>query len=356
MNTINLDNILAISKRNSIEAQRLASDCANLVTLPESNSQTETKGFLSRVISKFKFTPNNNISITPSELSNLKNAARQYIQLLSDNDALAIEAIISVKNQIDYKLNYLAEKQDKTLDQLQNIIQKISSKFENLQHRIEKLEETTALHSWIITIEEYGYDTLPEQIRMLRIIHDFRSLKQDELSNSDIRCFRSALRRVQINPDDKTTIKNFVEGLVSSNYPNKYTEKIENYTLLEIIDPKKVIENISQPITSAILLFAENYARYAQAVKVVADNYNNIPEEEAISKIILDNISANGIDINTEIENSHLALEIFTGLKLSLYYGNKKGLACTNKYCSSNAISYFPGYCSSCGQYLQPIL
>jgi len=356
MKAINLDNIFEISKRNTIEAQRLASDCANLVTLPESSSPIPLKGFLSRIVSKFRFKPSNNQSITSSEFFHLKNAARQYIQLLADNDILAMEAIISVKNQIEYRLNYLAEKQEKTVKQLHDIVLKINHKFEDMQHRIEKLEETTALHSWIITIEEYGYSILPEQIRMLRIIHDFRSLKQDELTNNDIRCFKNALRRVQINPDKKTTIKNFIENLTSSNYPNKYTEEISKYTLLEIIDPQKVVDNISQPITSAILLFAESYAKNAQAVKVISDSYHNIPEKEAIAKIILENISTNGIDVHAEIENAHLALEIFTGLKLSLYFGNKKGLKCTNKSCGSNTISHTPGYCSQCGQYLQPIL
>jgi len=344
---------LKLAENNRLEAQRLALDCAQLLSVKTHQADAmKQQGFFQRLCKKF--TGQQSVeTINTNTLFQIQQKAFRYIELLNHNNLMVGESIITVKNQ----LNYIKADNIETKKAITQLAQKIKSKFESLERRIERLEVTTAIHGWLLTIEEFDYvRRFPKHMRLLNIVKDFRDIKTRDWTIDDIRCLKNAIRKSGIDPDETITIRQFLSGIAVENYPDKYSSILNHLLMVEDVDVKRVKTEVALPMLTAMYQFADQYVTNTGVIKRIVEKYPNIPAEQTVADIMVNIVQESGIDTEAETEYEHLALELLTGVNLAQYFASKKGFICSSSEClihkqQKHYIS--PGFCQECGKPLQ---
>jgi len=345
---------LKLAEFNRLEAQRLATDCAQLLSAStQTMGSLKGKGFFQRVWNKLGGRDDALRNLNINNLIQIQQKAFRYIELLNQNNLMMGESIITVKNQ----LNYIKADNIETKRAITVLAQKIKSKFESLERRIERLEITTAIHGWLLTIEEMEYvKRFSPHIRLLKIVKDFRDIKNKDWTISDIRCLKNAIRKSGIDPDETITLKDFLSGVAIENYPDRYSETINHLLMLDDVDTERVKSEMSLPMLSSIYQFADQYVTNSGVIQRVVQKYPHIPAQETVAGIMVDIIQESGIDIHAQVEYQHLALELLTGVNLAQYFATKRGFICPNSECIIHKQSKHyltPGFCQECGTKLK---
>ena len=346
-------NLLRLAKRNQLEAQRLAMDCARMLSFTTDQiEQIRDQGFFKRIANKFTGKSRETDLITKDNLTLMQEMSFRYMELLNENDLLLFDSVITLKNQ----LSYLKIENDKTKAVINEFVQYVANRFDEIETRIERLETTSAIHGWLLTIEEYNYNRFPIYIRLLKIVSDFRKLKPSGWTIPDIRCLRSALRKTNIDPDKKIVLRDFIKSIAIENYPGNYNAEINGVLLSNDVNIQKVEHQISLPVLISMYKFADKYVEQSGVIQRLAKQFPDIPPEDTAADLILEIIEEANIDLNTNTEHEHLALEFLSGVNMARYFSFKDGYVCINEHCiiakQKNRYSS-PGFCTECGEQLQ---
>ena len=341
---------LELARNNSFEAQRMATDCAQLLSSSTNRlEKIKNQGFFKRTANRLFGKTKDIEQANMNDMHQLQKMAFRYLELVNKNNIMMLDSIITVKNQLDYILSDNIE----TKKAITKLAGKIKSKYNAMEKRIERIEITTAIHGWLLTIEEFEYiESYPKYIRLLKIVDDFRNLKSKDWTISDIRCLKNALRKTDIHPNETISIEGFVTSIANDNYPNKYSDTINGMLMMESVDVERVNSQLSLPLLSAMYQFADKYVTNTEVIERIVKIHPDIPERETAAKLILEIIKEHNVDITTEVEHQHLVLELLTGVDMAKYFASKKGFICPSANCILNKQKHkfiVPGFCNECG-------
>lgn len=308
-----LEPVLAWSKGRTVETERLALDATRLLSCTsERLDDYVAQGFFRRCWNAFSRNSSDVFRPQPGDLVSLQKHSWRYIHLLNEHNLLLAHSIITVKNN----LMTLAVKEQETRDEVMRMADRIYQRFLRIEERVEKIEFSQAIHSWILTLDTYDYDEkYPPYFRLLRVIKDFYQLKQDCWTIQELKYLQKAIKEAQLPWKNKIDLREFVNGLVDE------IEQVgfDNFQPLaelksqagEMVPSKFILENVSAPAFHTVHCICSNYASSAEVLAAIQEKLS-VNKKTALKKVLLSFLNKSGIDPQAKVPLRDLAIELLT--------------------------------------------
>lgn len=374
---------LEMARRNPMEMQRFALDCTRLLRESQDRLATmENQGFVSRLWNRFSGQRGQVQLANQQAFATVQRMSFRYLESINEQNLMTLNAVATVKNQLSYAVSEISDlrhttgqavsdiydtiekSHQATSDQIERLREstkaaimglaiKMKEKLEDMEHRIERLEQASSIHGWLLTFDEFGYDRYPEAMRMIQIVSQYRIFKNDSWNADDARYLKSALRRGGLDPHQPVLVRNFIQQLARENYPDNYGKDIHCLLHIPEVDADKVRQNVSLPALNAMYLFGKEYASNRGNIERLAKRHKSIDPREELAHQIGDILDECGIETNAETERHHFAMELLTGVEIAEAYGWASGYQCQDMDCEGrrqNTKSSLPGICTQCGK------
>ncbi len=372
---------MELAKRNGMEMQRLALDCTTMLqTNGERIQQLANQGFLARLWSRFSGERGRIDLENKQAVARVQQMSFRYLEKLHEEKLMTLDAVATIKNQLAYATSEIVELReqhgqameviqenqakiiqatdekiaalrDSTKTALIALAEKMKDRLENMEQRIDRLETDSAMHGWLLTFEEYGYEALPDCLRLIRIVKDYKQLKREGWTAADTRYLKTALRKSGLDPESPVRIGEFIRQLAVESYADQHGREVLGFLDLESVDPDKVLQNVSLPALNSIYVFGKEFETNKGNIERLAKRHGIDPREELATQIgeILED---RGIESQASTELYHFAIELLTGVDIAREYGWKAGYVCTEEGCPGRGTSRrdVPGMCSQCGK------
>jgi TPR repeat protein len=305
---------LAWAEQKLPEAEQLALDATRLLSCTENRlNEYADKGFFKRALYQLGGKSGDIMRTNQADLLSMQKAAWRYISLLQERDLMMAHSILTIKNN----LLTLAVDQDDIKKQITIMADKVLERFLELEDRMKKVEVSSKIHSWLLTLDTYDYDEkYPPFFRLLRIVGEFGSIKGEDWNVQEIKYLQKAIKEVDLPWKKKIRIDEFVDGLVDEIDCRVFDEY---YTLLTMsynnfgvnVPPLFILDNIPVPSYMALYHIADDYTRSSATIDVLAEQLN-LSKKDAIKKVLKTFISKQGIDLGVPIPLRDLGVELLT--------------------------------------------
>lgn len=378
----NIQATLAMARKNPMEMQRLALDCTRMLRCVEENGNNlASQGFLKRLWARFSGQQGKIAMENQQAFAMVQRMSFRYLEKVHEENLMTLNAVATVKNQLAYAVSDLAEIRTETgkavenvygaIDQLNKetadqisrlrestkaaifgLAMKMKERLDDMENRIERLETSTAIHGWLLTFEEFGYNRYPQAVRLVEIVSQYRMFKNKDWTADDARYLKSALRRGGLDPHEPILVRDFIQQLALENYPDTYGTDIRNLLQIPLVDADKVRENVSLPALNSLYMFAKEYAANQGNIQRLAKRHANIDPREELATQITEILDEYGIEANASAERHHFAMELLTGIEIAQAYGWTLGYQCPEAGCVNRVNgkkSDNPGICTQCG-------
>lgn len=249
------------------------------------------------------------------DLIEMQKYAWRYISLLQERDLLLAHSMIVVKNN----LLTLSVEQDEVRKEICRLADKVYDRFVALEDRVGDLEISRNIHGWLLTLDTRDYDQrYPDNLRLLRVVADFYSMKSDSWNVMELKYLQKALKEVGLDPKSTISISGFVNAVIDEIESSGYS------TFAKLMTPEKekepdndfIIESISAPAFSSLYQIKHNYTNSSRIIKSIQKKMS-ISHDDAIKMVLHDFIEERGIDTSAEVPIKDLATEILSCLSLA---------------------------------------
>jgi len=320
-----LEPVLAWSRGRTAETERLALDATRLLSCTSDRLEDYVpQGFFKRCQHAFSRNSSDALRPTPGDLISMQKHSWRYIHLLNEHNLLLAHSIITVKNN----LLTLAVQEEETRNEVMRMADRIYQRFLRIEERVEKIEFSQAIHSWILTLDTYDYDEkYPPYFRLLRVIKDFYQLKNDCWTIQELKYLQKAIKEAQLPWKNKIDLREFVNGLVDE---IEYVG-FENFQpLAELKSPsgalvpsKFILDNVSAPAFHTVHCICSNYASSAEVLTAIQEKLS-VNKTTALKKVLLSFLNKSGIDPQAKVPLRDLAIELLTcsSLACNLFHQN----------------------------------
>lgn len=191
------------------QAQQLALDASMLLRVSKTRlKEYKDSGFFKRCFDSFSGKHGEFQRATDAELIAMQKIAFAYLHALQKQGLLLAQSIELIRR------NLLAV--GKEVEEIYSVVEVLIEKF---NVRTKKLEHITAIHDWLLLIQENGYLEYPKYHRTLKVTFDFfRTMQKNEISYEriihDPRHLEKAFRELGIPTGEKIKIIDFVALLI----------------------------------------------------------------------------------------------------------------------------------------------
>ena len=250
-----------------------------------------------------------------NDLIEMQKYAWRYLNLLQERDLLAAHSIITVKNN----LMTLAVDQDDIRREVSRLADRVYNRFVALDERVDKIEVSQRIHSWLLTIDMRGYDSaFPPHLRLLRIVNDFYHLKPGSWNIMELRYLQKALKEVGLDIRENIRVGEFVDRVVEEIEGLGYPGFSTLLTLEDEVnwDDDFVIDEISAPSFSSLYQIKESYTSSSRVIHSLQKSLG-LAHVDAIKTVMSDFIAEQGIDTRIEVPLKDLAIEILSCFDLA---------------------------------------
>ncbi|MGY0835674.1 hypothetical protein [Azospirillum argentinense] len=307
---------LAWAKDRQALCEQMALDASRLLSCVEDRlDDYRGQGFFRRCWSSLSGKTGAVERANQRDLIEMQRHAWRYINLLQERELLLAHSVITVKNN----LLALAVSQNDTKIEITRLANRIYDRFVVLEQRVDKIEVSQAIHSWLLTLATYDYeDRYPANLRLLRVVSDFYALKSGPWSVVELKYLHKALGEVGLNPKHVVTVSDFIDGLIDE-------IEFQGFGLFSpLITPSHpgalgngfVIDTISSPAFSALYQIKDNYTVSSRVIRALQKRLE-LGHAEAIKIIMNEFIDELGIDTSATVPVKDLAVEILGCLSLA---------------------------------------
>lgn len=307
------------AKARQAEAEQLALDSARLMACTTDRlDRLQKQNFFMRCWNRFNGDAAAAERANANDVIQMQKTAFRYVNMLQEQQLLMAHSLLSLKNN----LISLAIEEKETRDLIANLAQRTLERFQALETRVDQLEISTNLQGWLLGLEERDYDEKypTPYMRLLRVINDFFSLKNDNWNYNDLMFMRKAIRIVGINPKASISLGSFIDGLIDEilddNVGLERFDESLNLTLPEIPDSSKfVINNISSPVYVSMHSVKFNFTDCMDIVETLKESMN-ITTVEALKLLIRKNITNMNVNIDYKFPLAETSIEILSCMRL----------------------------------------
>jgi len=304
-----LEKKLAWANNRTALSEQMALDASRLLSCTEERlADCSGQGFFKRCWFTLSGKTGAIERANASDLLEMQKYAWRYINLLQERDLLEATSIIAVKNN----LMTLALSQDEIRNEVTRLADRVYDRFVALEDRVANIEASQRIHGWLLTIDSREYDTrFPENLRLLRVVCDFYSMKSDSWNVTEIKCLHKALKEVGLDIKSNIGVSSFVDGLTDEIEQKGYDVFLTLITnnLNTGVDDDFVTDCISAPAFSSLYQIKKNYSSSSKIIKALQKNLQ-ISHAEAIKIVLHDFIDEQGIDRSIKVPLRDLATEI----------------------------------------------
>lgn len=315
-----LAQVMVWAKTRQAEAEQLSLDAARLLSCSgERMERIQKQGFFRRCWSRFTGETARAEQATTGDLIKVQKYAFRYLNLLQEQNILMAHSMLTLKNN----LCSLAIAEEETRNLIGKLAQRTLERFIQLENRVDQLETNTNLIGWLITLDEQDYpNRIPtEYMRLLRIINEFYSIKNDNWNYRDLTFMKKAIRIVGIDPNKRVSVRDLISSLVDeiqdarvgfAQYGMVLQQNapvsLENYS-------QYAISNISSPVFTTIHGLYYKYNDQLDVIETLQDNLN-ISTSEALKNTLWNQISKMNVDLNYKFTLAETAIEILSCIRL----------------------------------------
>ena len=202
------------------------------------------------------------IIVAHHDLIEMQRLSWRYLNLLQERDLMLAHTSIVIRNN----LLALAKKEEETRMAITQMAERIIQRFESLEKRVDQLEVTSQIHSWLLTIDQRDYDEqLLPHMRLLRVVRDFYNIKNSGWTWQELKYLQKAISEVGLKGKQKISIEDFIcqltDEIAQSSF-NIYQELIQISAGEQdkFIPEQFMLENISVPLFTALHRIHKDYA------------------------------------------------------------------------------------------------
>lgn len=318
------------AKVRQAEAEQLAQDSTRLLACTsERMDRLTNQNFFIRCWRCFNGDAASAERANINDLIQMQKIAFRYVDMLQEEQLLTAHSLLTLKNN----LLSLAVSERQTKELIIKLADRTRERFERLEGRVDQLEISSNLHSWIICLEERDYDKrYPENfVRLFQVINDFYEIKKGNWNYSDILMLRKAIRIVGIDPIENTSLHQIVDNLIDE-IQDKDSVFDTFRTLLERFKPqgindysKYAVDNISSPIFVAIHGLKIRYLDKSEIIKLLKGDLK-CDTITALKRLLLKDIEDMNVNLGYQITKVEAIAEILNCIDLlaRLYAGEEE--------------------------------
>lgn len=311
-----LNEKLQWAHEGSVLAEQLALDAARLLSCTDARLQDYVgQGFFKRCWFTLSGKTSALERATQADLVEMQKYAWRYINLLQERDLMLAHSMIATKNN----LMTLAVGQGDLKGEVTRLADRVYDRFVALEERVGDLEASHRIHAWLLTIDTCDYDRkYPENLRFLRVVNDFYSLKSAAWNVVELRYLQKALKEVGIDPKKRVGVAEFIGAVIDEINAHGYTgfSALVPSCSMAGCGNAFVIDAVSSPAFSALYQIKENYTSSSRVIRSLQRRLD-ISHADAIRFVLTDFIDEMGIDTRAELPLKDLATEIVACLSLS---------------------------------------
>lgn len=318
------------AKVRQAEAEQLAQDSTRLLACTsERMDRLTNQNFFIRCWRCFNGDAASAERANINDLIQMQKIAFRYVDMLQEEQLLTAHSLLTLKNN----LLSLAVSERQTKELIIKLADRTRERFERLEGRVDQLEISSNLHSWIICLEERDYDKrYPENfVRLFQVINDFYEIKKGNWNYSDILMLRKAIRIVGIDPIENISLHQIVDNLI-----DEIQDKDSGFdtfrTLLERFKPqgindysKYAVDNISSPIFVAIHGLKIRYLDKYEII-IALKGVLRCDTITALKRLLLKDIEDMNVNLGYQITKIEAIAEILNCIDLlaRLYAGEEE--------------------------------
>lgn len=308
------------AKQRQAQAEQLAQDATRLLGCTTDRlDRLRKQNFFIRCWSRFNGDTASAERATTKDILRMQNIAFQYINMLQEEQILTAHSLLTIKNN----LLSLSVKERETRELIVKLADRTRERFERLEDRVDQLEISSNIHSWIICLDERDYDKkYPTPLfRLLQIINDFYNIKKGNWNYSDILILRKAIRIVGMEPTKTISLLTFIHDLIDEiQNPHigfeLFGKMVERFSPTGIDDYSSfVVGNISSPIFFAIHALRTEYRDKAEVIELIRDRLT-CDEPTALKELLVGIIKNMNVNLGYEIAISEASAEVLNCISL----------------------------------------
>ena len=150
-----LDPLLQWAGDRIVQTQQLSMDASRLLSCTSNRlNDYQNKGFFIRCWYTLSGKTGAVERANQNDLIEMQRLSWRYLNLLQERDLMLAHTSIVIRNN----LLALAKKEEETRMAITQMAERIIQRFESLEKRVDQLEVTSQIHSWLLTIDQRDYD------------------------------------------------------------------------------------------------------------------------------------------------------------------------------------------------------
>lgn len=316
-----VEHLMDWAKARSAKAEQLARDATRLMGCTTDRFESlKNQGFFQRCWNRFNGNAGDMERANVNDLIHMQKIAFCYVNMLQEQQLLMTYSLLSLKNN----LFSLAIDEEETRNIITDLAERTRNRFEKLEKKVTKVEESARLSVWLLGLKERKYDKMfpTKYIRIFKVINDFYKIKNDNLNYDDFISMKVAIHTVGFEPEQKISLNIFIDELIDEIQNDDNGFKIYNNIITEFIPEgvtdysKFVIDNISSPVFVSMHGLNMQYIDRLDIIQVLQNNLG-ISRGDALKQVLRRDIENMNINLNYEFPLSEAAFEILGCLRLS---------------------------------------
>lgn len=251
------------------------------------------------------------ITGSQQELEDFKEYALNTLEALNERDLLSADAILTVKNN----LNYIRTDQKEMQEALTQLAKRTSQNFTDLENRIERIESNIHLETWIENLKvDDEVKKLPNTIKFLKIIKAFHANKEKQYNESDLKSLKRAFNNAEISTINDIVLEDFFDLLIEDSLKIEEVE-LEKLIRVEISEDRiltseQIANTLSDPIFVAITTLFDSLKRLKAPIYALESELK-CPITKAMQIAIKEDV-AYGINLKSKVSLFDLGVELLS--------------------------------------------
>lgn len=283
-----IDKTIIIHQSNRSEISKLIMESVTCLTVSEARaSELANQGFFKRLQNGFSGKTQKIRAELDRNIAKTQYASQQMIQKLAEQNLLSFELTTAVNNKLNTMITEVDEEMNKIYSALIVFFKQTRSDINQLEIRLQRIEQNVNLLHWKNTIEYQmidgvEYSQLQDAEKVVCLVNDFYVLTDGKWSTADLLLLKATMTTIGIDIKKDIIYREFMENLIRK---PKLIKKLFGNTNIEMAI------NI-EPFQASFIKGLEKHHLLQTCEKYIVDTVATVSSfncQEEIELILVDN-------------------------------------------------------------------